>query len=1414
MAKIRSFNHKQTWISGLMDGPFHAHPILTIYPLLAMMSFLAAPAAADVRYVDASAGPGGDGLKWGTAYQHLQDAIAGSQPGSGVTQIWVARGTYMPDGGYTRFGDPPSSHVLGTGTRATSFNLIDSVSIYGGFGGSETMLDQRSIVTNPTILSGDRLHNDGPSGSFQNYTDNSLHVISVAANITPSTLDGFIINAGFADGPFNDSGSKGAGLNNASSGLLIENCRFALNSGSWGAALFNSGSIAVLGCTFEDNCARCPNVITNNLGAAIHSSMNSSLLVQGSTFTGNKAASHGGAIYNTQALSVSIENCSFTGNTLSQGGGSHGGAVYSDTVANLTIRGSNFDNNGQPGDTGSAGGAIYVTGPGSGSVSNCMFTLNKAARGYGGAIAFESAPGSYEVSECTFSQNSAGSFNGSGGALTVSQSSLSVSRCRFVGNSSASVGGAVAQDGGSTSFVFCQFIDNLAFVGGLGHGHGGAVRITPQGGGQTSATFTNCGFLKNRASGNVAGDGGAIQLDANATLIAVNCRFRKNQATGSGIGGAMRNQGVSSLINCTFSGNSASTTGGVWTDNDLAVSNCIFWQNTQGSGSVESAQIRNDQSGGLNDVQISHTCIEGLTGILGGVGNIGSDPLFINPDGPDLIPGTEDDDLRLQSGSPCVDAGNSLAVPQDLFDLDEDLNTTELTPIDLSGNVRFFNDPFEPDTGVPVDIDDHPVVVDIGAYEFFREDCNSNGRPDEVDILLEEGGTCVGPPCTGPNEPTDCCSHDCNQDGKPDECQVPLLCLTCPDCNTNGVPDECELTGPVDSSWVSTLSGGWNSADNWCQRLVPSDGTPAGNSYYVTIPSGTGICTLDISPTISALTIQSGAALEVNSASGPTVLTLVVQPPNPMIQNDGTIRAKDAVRLLLDASDINQDTTSGVIEAVGLPGQASKIQINGRTITGGTIRTNGDSAVVELLGGAVLDNVTVEGNVVSGAAATVSVPAGQTGVVAQTVFDEGVISVGSTNATTASYLSPSGNAAFTGSGRISMKNKFARLGDFKGSIVNMDGHLIEGAGRVFGTFTNLGGAILNANNQTDELTISAPGSKSNDGTMQATDGGILRIADNITGSGRIVAQGGRVIIVPGVSVLCDDIDVPPGSVSHLDIGVSPPGAATATASNLNISGGIVNIAGGSIVTLTGAATVCPAASPPGSVAELHLNNATLNAGNLDICDGGVLTVASSINLTDSFANAMTDGTASPGPAHWSWGTGSILSMAGGQSPNLTAGSLVGWARLEAASDDDGPSGGTNNFKFANIALTAGAHVSLVDFNANGTSGQGEAVYCENLNLGSGSVLNLNGLSFYRSQPTPQQVTPGPLDGGMVIDEPRGISGDCSGDGVMNEADLECFVEVLLELDTNPAHVLLTDLNTDGVVDGRDVQMFVTNALGG
>jgi hypothetical protein len=133
---------------------------------------------------------------------------------------------------------------------------------------------------------------------------------------------------------------------------------------------------------------------------------------------------------------------------------------------------------------------------------------------------------------------------------------------------------------------------------------------------------------------------------------------------------------------------------------DVTITNSILWDG-------------GDEIWNSNDSTITITYSD-VQGGWPGEGNIDADPLFVDPDGPDDDPNTwEDNDYHLSPGSACIDAGCNWAVPPDTADLDDDDDTDEITPLDLDGEGRFFDDPDTPDTGCGC-----PPVVDMGAYEF------------------------------------------------------------------------------------------------------------------------------------------------------------------------------------------------------------------------------------------------------------------------------------------------------------------------------------------------------------------------------------------------------------------------------------------------------------------------------------------------------------------------------------------------------------------------------------------------------------------------------------------------------------------------------------------------------------------------
>ncbi|MCP4592829.1 MAG: hypothetical protein GY842_19005, partial [bacterium] len=342
-----------------------------------------------------------------------------------------------------------------------------------------------------------------------------------------------------------------------------------------------------------------------------------------------------------------------------------------------------------------------------------------------------------------------------GGGMFNNNCAPAIGNCVFAGNQ-AQFGAGMANYDSSPTVTDCAFRVNEATTGG-----GGMSNNT------SSPTVTDCTF-----SGNSAAEYGGGMLSYSGTPTVTNCVFNGN-AAGWWAGGMRNLWSNPSVINCTFAGNTADTYGGAMENYNCTptLTNCILWGNT----APADPQI-------WGNATVIYSDVQGGTGQPWfGTGCIDANPLFMDADGADNTLGTEDDNLRLSGGSPCIDAGSNGAVPGNI--------TT-----DLADHPRFWDDPATPDTGHGT-----PPIVDMGAYEYSL-DCNANDVPDICDLDCDAlSGACNLPGCGQ--------SNDCNSNGTLDACDI--LGGTSADCNTNGVPDECDIGGTI-VAWGANYYGQCN----------------------------------------------------------------------------------------------------------------------------------------------------------------------------------------------------------------------------------------------------------------------------------------------------------------------------------------------------------------------------------------------------------------------------------------------------------------------------------------------------------------------------------------------------------------------------------------------------------------------------
>jgi len=330
--------------------------------LLSAMLLGPAIAQAQIIYVDADAVGANNGTSWANAFNKLQDALTYMRTTTTQREIWVAAGTYYPDE-----GAPPTFSLTGTGNRNQYFQLNRTgLKLYGGFAGNETLLSQRDIAANPTILSGDLAGNDTPN--FGNRGDNTLHICFVTNNVDVR-LDGFTVRGGQADGPANNTDNRG--------GALI--------------ALLGANT-TISECTFTDN-------QSNEYGGAafFFGPGGSGLAIRKTSFIGNKSGVAGGAIYFFATGIKRVYSCSFLGNDTGFGGG---GGISGD-ASNLTLVNSVFIDNfcGSSGGNGT-GGAWGVGGAPPTSAVNCTFANNRTSGRGGAGVSMTASNAAPVLSNC------------------------------------------------------------------------------------------------------------------------------------------------------------------------------------------------------------------------------------------------------------------------------------------------------------------------------------------------------------------------------------------------------------------------------------------------------------------------------------------------------------------------------------------------------------------------------------------------------------------------------------------------------------------------------------------------------------------------------------------------------------------------------------------------------------------------------------------------------------------------------------------------------------------------------------------------------------------------------------------------------------------------------------------------------
>lgn len=391
----------------------HRLSLLRCAAATAALAFASSAAAQTTWFVDADATGAKSGSSWPDAFTDLRAALAVAQEGD---QVWVAAGLYQPD--------------AGIGQKSLSFDLRSGVSLFGGFAGTETQLDQRDILLNPTVLSGDLHGNDDPVSfaALQLISDNSYHVVSCLDTTSPATIDGFTIRGGIGvthAPPGACFPSVGGGIVVSNAAVTIRACTFTQNQAGLGGGCFigESTDVVLESCSFTAN-------ISQLNGGAGMAMCHSNALIVDSRFQGNrgKQDSSGGGILASNESSPQILDCQFIENT------AQGGAGVSATEGSSPL------------------------------IERCLFVNNSAGSG---AVSFLGSDFDHSsngtLRNCALLNNDAFS----AGAILISTSSPTIESCTIVGNRSDLIdAGGILIDGLSSAVV----VRNCIVWGNLGAG--------------------------------------------------------------------------------------------------------------------------------------------------------------------------------------------------------------------------------------------------------------------------------------------------------------------------------------------------------------------------------------------------------------------------------------------------------------------------------------------------------------------------------------------------------------------------------------------------------------------------------------------------------------------------------------------------------------------------------------------------------------------------------------------------------------------------------------------------------------------------------------------------------------------------------------------------------------------------------
>ncbi|WP_170254618.1 T9SS type A sorting domain-containing protein [Phaeodactylibacter luteus] len=537
-----------------------------------------------------------DGLQWLTAYSNLSSALEVAEAGD---SIWVAQGFYRP--------------TDGTDRHAT-YEIPKGVKIFGGFLGNEATFEERDTTGVLSILSGD-------IGVFTDSTDNCYHVLTARSPDEHTVLDRFHIRHGNSNGNTFDT-RYGGGLfitteegDTSASKMIIRNCTFEGNSGSYGAAI---------GVNSPDNLGITPRL-------------------ENCHFISNRATVDGGAFYRSGDNGSIIDTLFFDRCVFSENYALSGGGVNLVALAQpLLFQECEFENNYT---VVSGSGANFFSASGG---SEVIIVDSKFVNNY------SATSGGVFLDVDLFS---------SGGA-----SGFKIYRSIFDGNESTNAwgGGVSLSIAGPNSSAYFLEIDSVSFINNKSTTRGAGFQTTFLGGEITSyQTISNTQFINNDG-GPIIGGGfvvlGNLGSPTKCYNLFYNCLFANNTGALSFTSG----HGLveSTILNCSFIENGSYTISKNRSPdfdyetfyNDMYIYNCVFQQ--AGAETMRNHLLNGIIQGvenNLYDFKVSHSIFTAPDCDMPGGDEACGEGVILATDSE--IVDIDGGDFRLSSCSPAIDAG-------------------------------------------------------------------------------------------------------------------------------------------------------------------------------------------------------------------------------------------------------------------------------------------------------------------------------------------------------------------------------------------------------------------------------------------------------------------------------------------------------------------------------------------------------------------------------------------------------------------------------------------------------------------------------------------------------------------------------------------------------------------------------------